>query len=209
MADDIVISARVDTTEAMRDLAKLEQDRTVDVEVQPINVEATIKAIDQRLSRLNTQLVIAVAEDNTKSGQVAAGEDRRAHTAQDDADHRGRRRHARRYGGDRSGRAGRDGHGEGQGGRRGGGEGRRRQGRRGPDRHGEGQGGHVGGRRAARRARQPARRGRPRLGAVAGRRRRAVRAISGGAVGGATKLAVAGGAIAGSFAKSSRRWARS
>lgn len=67
MADDIVISARVDTTEAMRDLAKLEQDRTVDVEVQPINVEATIKAIDQRLSRLNTQLVIAVAEDNTRS----------------------------------------------------------------------------------------------------------------------------------------------
>ena len=67
MADDIVISARVDTTEALRDLAKLEQDRTVDVEVQPINVEATIKAIDQRLSRLNTQLVIAVAEDNTKS----------------------------------------------------------------------------------------------------------------------------------------------
>ena len=45
MADDIVISARVDTTEALRDLAKLEQDRTVDVEVQPINVEATIKAI--------------------------------------------------------------------------------------------------------------------------------------------------------------------
>jgi hypothetical protein len=39
MADDIVISARVDTTEALRDLAKLEQDRTVDVEVQPINVE--------------------------------------------------------------------------------------------------------------------------------------------------------------------------
>jgi hypothetical protein len=67
MADDIVISARVDTTEALRDLAKLEQDRTVDVEVQPINVEATIKAIDQRLSRLNTQLVIAVAEDNTRS----------------------------------------------------------------------------------------------------------------------------------------------
>jgi hypothetical protein len=67
MADDIVISARVDTTEAMRDLAKLEQDRTVDVEVQPVNVDATIKAIDQRLSKLNTQLVIAVAEDNTKS----------------------------------------------------------------------------------------------------------------------------------------------
>ena len=67
MADDIVISARVDTTEALRDLAKLEQDRTVDVEIQPINVDATIKAIDQRLSRLNTQLVIAVAEDNTKS----------------------------------------------------------------------------------------------------------------------------------------------
>jgi hypothetical protein len=67
MADDIVISARVDTTEALRDLAKLEQDRTVDVEIQPINVEKTIKAIDQRLSRLNTQLVIAVAEDNTKS----------------------------------------------------------------------------------------------------------------------------------------------
>ena len=67
MADDIVISARVDTTEALRDLAKLEQDRTVDVEVQPINVEATIKAIDRRLSRLNTQLVIAVAEDNTRS----------------------------------------------------------------------------------------------------------------------------------------------
>jgi hypothetical protein len=67
MADDIVISARVDTTEAMRDLAKLEQDRTVDVEIQPINVEKTIKAIDQRLSKLNTQLVIAVAEDNTKS----------------------------------------------------------------------------------------------------------------------------------------------
>jgi hypothetical protein len=67
MADDIVISARVDTTEAMRDLAKLEQDRTVDVEIQPINVDATIKAIDQRLSKLNTQLVIAVAEDNTRS----------------------------------------------------------------------------------------------------------------------------------------------
>jgi hypothetical protein len=67
MADDIVISARVDTTEALRDLAKLEQDRTVDVEIQPINVEKTIKAIDQRLSRLNTQLVIAVAEDNAKS----------------------------------------------------------------------------------------------------------------------------------------------
>jgi hypothetical protein len=67
MADDIVISARVDTTEALRDLAKLEQDRTVDVEIQPVNVEATIKAIDQRLSKLNTQLVIAVAEDNTKS----------------------------------------------------------------------------------------------------------------------------------------------
>jgi hypothetical protein len=67
MADDIVISARVDTTEALRDLAKLEQDRTVDVEIQPINVEKTIKAIDQRLSKLNTQLVIAVAEDNTKS----------------------------------------------------------------------------------------------------------------------------------------------
>ena len=67
MADDIVISARVDTTEALRDLAKLEQDRTVDVEIQPINVDATIKAIDQRLSKLNTQLVIAVAEDNTKS----------------------------------------------------------------------------------------------------------------------------------------------
>jgi len=67
MADDIVISARVDTTEALRDLAKLEQDRTVDVEIQPINVEKTIKAIDQRLSKLNTQLVIAVAEDNTRS----------------------------------------------------------------------------------------------------------------------------------------------
>ena len=67
MADDIVISARVDTTEALRDLAKLEQDRTVDVEIQPINVEKTIKAIDQRLSKLNTQLVIAIAEDNTKS----------------------------------------------------------------------------------------------------------------------------------------------
>jgi hypothetical protein len=67
MADDIVISARVDTTEALRDLAKLEQDRTVDVEIQPVNVDATIKAIDQRLSKLNTQLVIAVAEDNTKS----------------------------------------------------------------------------------------------------------------------------------------------
>lgn len=67
MADDIVISARVDTTEALRDLAKLEQDRTVDVEIQPVNVDATIKAIDQRLSKLNTQLVIAVAEDNAKS----------------------------------------------------------------------------------------------------------------------------------------------
>jgi hypothetical protein len=67
MADDIVISARVDTTEALRDLAKLEQDRTVDVEIQPINVDATIKAIDQRLSKLNTQLVIAIAEDNTRS----------------------------------------------------------------------------------------------------------------------------------------------
>ena len=67
MADDIVISARVDTTEALRDLAKLEQDRTVDVEIQPINVDATIKAIDQRLSKLNTQLVVAIAEDNTRS----------------------------------------------------------------------------------------------------------------------------------------------
>lgn len=67
MADDIVISARVDTTEALRDLAKLEQDRTVDVEIQPVNVDATIKAIDQRLNKLNTQLVIAVAEDNTRS----------------------------------------------------------------------------------------------------------------------------------------------
>ncbi len=67
MADDIVISARVDTTEAMRDLAKLEQDRTVDVELQPVNVDATIKAIDQRLSKLNTQLVIVVVEDNAKS----------------------------------------------------------------------------------------------------------------------------------------------
>jgi hypothetical protein len=67
MADDIVISARVDTTEALRDLAKLEQDRTVDVEIQPINVEKTIKAIESRLTKLNTQLVIAVAEDNTRS----------------------------------------------------------------------------------------------------------------------------------------------
>mgnify|MGYP003467179051 CR=1 FL=1 len=67
MADDIVISARVDTTEALRDLAKLEQDRTVDVEIQPVNVEKTIKAIESRLEKLNTQLIVAVAEDNTKS----------------------------------------------------------------------------------------------------------------------------------------------
>jgi hypothetical protein len=51
MADDIVISARVDTTEALRDLAKLEQDRTVDVEIQPINVEKTIKAIESAIEQ--------------------------------------------------------------------------------------------------------------------------------------------------------------
>ncbi len=67
MADDITISAKVDTSEARRDLDKLTADRTVDVELQPVNVEKAIAAISKRLDKLNTDLIIAVAEDNQKN----------------------------------------------------------------------------------------------------------------------------------------------
>ena len=63
MADDLVIQASLDAAQASRDLDEFTRTRTVDVELQPVNVEKTIQAIDRRLDQLGTELVVAVAED--------------------------------------------------------------------------------------------------------------------------------------------------